>query len=375
MKRNLMLMAAVALALGTAGARAAQNADECAQSATQLKMQIEQSNLSDPDRAKLESSLNEAQSADLARCEQIVARVQREIGASADSTHTDDYGAAASRETATAAGAAAGTTEASPSSTTGMPSGSDQSPATTDRATGLSGSSSESAATDRKPTTGTSKTGSSTAGSSGATGTGYEPGHATAQETLPNQPGANQNTEAADTTMKDEGYASPEATTEGGAAGPDDDMSAKMPEANDATGANGAQTAPVNPGAASTTMQTMDEVANRPNPSADKLRAMTSDELVDKPVKDANGEDVGEINAIVVDRNATPHAYAVVEYGGVLGIGEKHALVDLDKLELTADGSVRVPATDEDALSAYPRYEEKLYQKYEGDLGRLLPSG
>src|SRR5262245_16152418 len=142
MKPNLILIAAVALALGTSGARAAQDADECAQNATQLKMQIEQSNLADPDRAKLESSLSEAQSTDLARCEQIVARVKREIGASADETTKDDYGAAASRETSSAAGAAAGTTEASPSSTTGMPSGTaDQSPATTDRATGLAGSS------------------------------------------------------------------------------------------------------------------------------------------------------------------------------------------------------------------------------------------
>jgi hypothetical protein len=108
MKRNVMLMTAVALALGSAGAWAAQNVAECTQDALQVKMQIEQSNLADPDRAKLESSLSEAQSTDLARCEQIVARVKREIGASADATTKDDYGAAASRETAHAASAAAG---------------------------------------------------------------------------------------------------------------------------------------------------------------------------------------------------------------------------------------------------------------------------
>jgi hypothetical protein len=372
MKRNLILMTAVALALGTAGARAAQNADECAQSATQLKMQIEQSNLADPDRAKLESSLSEAQSTDLARCEQIVARVKREIGASADATTKDDY-SAASRETSNAAAAAAGTTEASPSSPTGMPSATaDKSPATTDRATGLSGSSSESAATDSVPSkgsssapvaSGTAKTASSTAAA------GYEPGHATADETLPEHPGAaSNNADAADTTMKDEGYASPQETVESGTAAAGD-------TSGNPAGTSSAESAAVNPGAATTTMHTMDEAANKPNPSTNKLAGMTSDELVDKTVKDANGEDVGEINAIVVDRNATPHAYAVVEYGGVLGLGEKQVLVDLDKLELTADGSVRVPATDEDAFSAYPRYEEKLYQKYQGDLGRLLSSG
>jgi len=385
MKPNLILMTAVALALSSAGAYAAQDAEQCAQDALQLKMQIEQSNLADPDRAKLESSLSEAQATDLARCEQIVERVKREVGASADATTTDDYGDAASSETSNAAGAAAGTTDASPSSPTGLPSGTSEEPATTDRATGLSGS--DSASTDRasgttgatKPDSTTSKTGST----SQSADSGYESGHATAEETLPENPGADaNNAEAGDTTMKEEGYASPEATTEteatteNGAASPDDDMSSTTGDPatqNPATGAPDTQSATTNPGAATTTMHPIDEV--KPNPSASQIAAMTSDELVDKPVKDANGEEVGEINAIVVDRDATQHAYAVVEYGGVLGIGEKEVLVDLEKLELTADGSIRLPATDEDAFSAYPRYEEKLYQKYEGDLGSVMSSG
>ena len=47
-------------------------------------------------------------------------------------------------------------------------------------------------------------------------------------------------------------------------------------------------------------------------------------------------------------------------------------VVDLDKLELTADGNIRVPATDEDAFSAYPQYEEKNFQTYQGDLCTVL---
>jgi sporulation protein YlmC with PRC-barrel domain len=320
MKRNVMLMTAVALALGSAGAYAAQEAEQCANDALQLKMQIEQSNLADADRAKMESSLSEAQGADLARCEQIVERVKREIGASADTTTKDDY-SSANRDTANAASAAAGTTEASPSSTTGVPSGTTNQP---------------------------------------AAGSDYEPGHATAEETLPQQPGADANsTDPASTTMQDQGYASPEATTEG-ASSPDNDMSAVGTQGNTVT----------NPGAATTTMEPIDETA--PNPSTSKIAAMTTEDLVDKPVQNANGEEIGEIDAIVLDREANQHAYAVVEYGGMFGMVEKQVVVDLDKLELTADGNLRVPATDEEPFAAYPKYEEKNFQTYQGDLGTVL---
>jgi hypothetical protein len=200
---------------------------------------------------------------------------------------------------------------------------------------------------------------SGTATSPATAGKGYDPGHATAEETLPGSPGADASAaDAASTTMKDEGNASLRATMEKGSAA-----------SGDASADNGAmsdtQSASTNPGASTTTMQTMDQAASKPNPSTGRIAAMTSDDLVDKPVEDANGEELGEIGAIVVDRDATPHAYAVVEYGGIFGIGEKQVLVDLDKLELTADGSIRVPVTDEEGAAAQRLVRRRLVSRPE----------
>jgi hypothetical protein len=105
---------------------------------------------------------------------------------------------------------------------------------------------------------------------------------------------------------------------------------------------------------------------------AGTLAGMTADDLVNKRVKTAGGEDVGEIDAIVTDKMSQAHGYAVVGVGGVLGMGEKKVLVDLDQLQLTADGNVRTQANDERDFDSYPSYDEKNFDKYEGDISRLL---
>jgi hypothetical protein len=151
MKRNTTLTMAVLLALAGAGAATAQDTEQCNAKATQLKAQIDASTLADPDRAKLEDSLSEAQTADVARCEQVVARVSRELKAGGDTGVTNPD------------------------------TGEDYS--SRDRNT--------------KP----------------ADESAYEQGHAAAEESLLEHPGASANsTDPASTTMQDEGYASAQAT-------------------------------------------------------------------------------------------------------------------------------------------------------------------
>src|SRR5215510_12497820 len=107
MTRNTTLTMAVMLALASAGVATAQEpaapqaqpeSQKCNDEAMELKAQIEASNLGDADRAKLGRSLSEAQGADMARCEQIVSRISRELQASgapgiANPETGRDYGA------------------------------------------------------------------------------------------------------------------------------------------------------------------------------------------------------------------------------------------------------------------------------------------
>ena len=284
MKRNTILMSAVLMALGCAGAASAQDQQQCAKEAMQLKTQIDQSNVADSDRARMEDSLSEAQSADVARCGQIVSRVKRELGSGADAG-SDDYSSSSTQDSA----------------------------------------------------------GEPTAGASDDAENGYAAGHAAADEALPDQPGGSDygQQSAADTTMQDEGYASAQQTMQ------------NQPSTQ-------AQTqAPSGAGAAANAM----------------LATLSTDDVVDKPVKTPNGEKVGEVEQIVVEKDATAenaHGYAVIGYGGLLGIGKNQVVMDLDQLQLTADGAIQVPATDEDDFAAYPKYEKDQYQAYRGELARLL---
>ena len=104
---------------------------------------------------------------------------------------------------------------------------------------------------------------------------------------------------------------------------------------------------------------------------------MNAEDLVDKAVQSAAGRKVGAIDAIVTDKTVTDetadaHGYAVIGFGGDLGVGEKQVLLGLDQLEVSADGSIQVPANDETALAEYPEYVEKNYTEYKGEIARLL---
>jgi len=329
MKRNTLLMTAVWIALGGAGVASAQTSEDCATQATQLKAQIEASNLADSDRAKLESSLSEAQSADMARCEQIVSRVSRDL----------------------TAGSKAGIVNPE--------TGSDYS------------SSQESKPSSAEPKQPSSATGDQTSATSPtAEQPDYQEGHAAAAESLPARPGADDTaTDPASTTMQDEGYASPQQTMSGTETPSDTSGGVST----DTTGSS-AETADATVAAAGGARMSSDE-AKQTQPSgtaSSALASMTTKDLVDKPVKATNGKEVGEIESVVIDRTPEGHGFAVVSVGGVLGLGETKVVVDLDKLQLTADGSIQAQVADEDEIKGYTRYNEAHYQQYQGDLSRLM---
>lgn len=60
------------------------------------------------------------------------------------------------------------------------------------------------------------------------------------------------------------------------------------------------------------------------------------DEVEDMDVYGPGGEEIGEVEEVLVDASGQPAALAV-EVGGFLGIGEKDAVMQLDQLRLEDD--------------------------------------
>jgi hypothetical protein len=80
-----------------------------------------------------------------------------------------------------------------------------------------------------------------------------------------------------------------------------------------------------------------------PAPAAERAQPgpWSADRLMDTKIRSREGEEIGEIEDLLVDDNGKI-ASVVVEVGGFLGIGEKHVLLPFQDLELTRDGEGNV---------------------------------
>jgi len=80
------------------------------------------------------------------------------------------------------------------------------------------------------------------------------------------------------------------------------------------------------------------------------------DSVAQMDVLDANGKKIGEVDAVLQDKNGEIKGVAV-GYGGFLGFGEKGAVVTLDQLKLK-DGTL-VTDINEDQLDQQPPWMKK----------------
>lgn len=88
--------------------------------------------------------------------------------------------------------------------------------------------------------------------------------------------------------------------------------------------------------------------------------AWTSERIVGTKVKDAQGKDIGEIDALVIEKDGKV-SHVVIGKGGVLGVGEEKVVVPWSDVTMTADrDGDRVAATvDQSKLQSAPRYRER----------------
>jgi len=103
------------------------------------------------------------------------------------------------------------------------------------------------------------------------------------------------------------------------------------------------------------------------------LMAKEVDDIKGMNVKNQNGEEVGEVDKVVVNTH-TNKLYAVVSVGGVLGIGDKMIPMELERMELRDDELIMSTSMTEDQLKNTQTYNESQYMELKDDqqIGQVI---
>lgn len=98
------------------------------------------------------------------------------------------------------------------------------------------------------------------------------------------------------------------------------------------------------------------------------VRALSASTLIGDDVINAAGEDLGSVEEIMLDVNSGRVAYAVLSFGGFLGIGDKYFAVPWSALTLDTEQHAFVLNVDEETLENAPGFDKDNWpQSLNGD--------
>lgn len=85
---------------------------------------------------------------------------------------------------------------------------------------------------------------------------------------------------------------------------------------------------------------------------------LSSSSLCGNNIKNSQGESLGEIKDFMLDVNTGRVAYAVVSFGGFLGIGDKLFAVPLEAMKLDTDDECFILDTPKERLENAPGFDK-----------------
>lgn len=85
---------------------------------------------------------------------------------------------------------------------------------------------------------------------------------------------------------------------------------------------------------------------------------LSASTMIGNPVINVAGDDLGQIEEIMIDIDTGRVAYAVLSFGGFLGVGEKLFAVPWGALQLSAVAHEFVLDVDEDRLKNAPGFDK-----------------
>jgi len=87
-------------------------------------------------------------------------------------------------------------------------------------------------------------------------------------------------------------------------------------------------------------------------------RLISSDKVGGTSVENANGDDLGSISDVMIDKVSGQVAYAVLKYGSFLGMGGKLFALPWDQLKYDTGRGAYIVNIPEDRLRGAPSYAE-----------------
>jgi sporulation protein YlmC with PRC-barrel domain len=84
--------------------------------------------------------------------------------------------------------------------------------------------------------------------------------------------------------------------------------------------------------------------------------AVDAEKLIGRTIENANGDNVGEIESVVIDQDGKVR-YVIAGVGGFLGIGEKNVALEWEDLTISENGEKVVTAATKDQLAALPEHK------------------
>ena len=86
--------------------------------------------------------------------------------------------------------------------------------------------------------------------------------------------------------------------------------------------------------------------------------ARVSDDVIGKKVVNLNGEDIGEIKEVAIDCSAGRVTYAILSFGGFLGIGDKLFAVPWVSLQYDRGRNTFMLKANKDRLKNAPGFDK-----------------
>jgi sporulation protein YlmC with PRC-barrel domain len=98
---------------------------------------------------------------------------------------------------------------------------------------------------------------------------------------------------------------------------------------------------------------------HKSNPTSTRSEeAITAKKLIGDPVVNRRGEDLGKIEDFVIDPKSGRVDYAVLSFGGFLGMGDKLFAVPLEAMKLSREEKRFILDVDKERLKHAPGFDK-----------------